>query len=282
MNRSRRDFVQHSLTLMASAAAAPLARAVASPRSPIRIGACVCSLAQAKQAGLDGVEVGVGDAADVLDIARPETRARYRGEMAATGLPVCSFMMGLLNDKPLATDPRGPAWLEQSIDAARDLGAKVILLAFFGAGDLLGQDGKLKQAEADEVVRRVKAAAPRAKDAGVILAIENYVDAETNARLLDRIGSDAVEIYYDVFNTGKTKGYDVPKELRLLGGRVAQIHFKNGAKYLDDDRPYFEAVATAVREIRFGGFVVLETSSPSKDVVADVKRNADFVRSLLV
>jgi len=39
-----------------------------------------------------------------------------------------------LNSNPLATDPRGPAWLEQSIDAAKDLGAKVILVAFSAGG----------------------------------------------------------------------------------------------------------------------------------------------------
>ena len=84
-------------------------------------------------------------------------------------------MMGLLNECALATDPRGPSWLEQSIDAAADLGAKVILVAFFANGDLLGADGRVKEADVDSVVSRLKAAAPRARDAGVILGIENYL-----------------------------------------------------------------------------------------------------------
>ena len=61
--------------------------------------------------------------------------------MKQTGLVISSFMMGLLNSNPLASDPRGPAWLEQSIDAAKDLGAGVILVAFFGKGSLLDGDG---------------------------------------------------------------------------------------------------------------------------------------------
>ena len=62
------------------------------------------------------------------------------------------------------------------------------------------------------MVQRIKAAAPRAADAGVILGIENMVDAKNNAEILDRIGSPgAVKIYYDCYNlTGQ--GYDVPAE----------------------------------------------------------------------
>jgi sugar phosphate isomerase/epimerase len=223
----------------------------------------------------------VGGPADQLDISKPEVRKRYHDEMKATGLSVCSLMMGLLNSNPLATDPRGPAWLDQSIDAARDLGAGVILVAFFGNGDLLDGAGKLKQSEADEVVRRIKAAAPRAKEAGVILGIENLLDGEQNARLLDRINHESVQVYYDVYNTGTSKGHNVPADLKLLKGRLAQLHFKNGSKYLDDEPAKFEPIAAAVKEIGYRGWIVLETSSPSGNAVADVRRNAEYLRKLL-
>lgn len=277
---TRRNFLQASALLAGTALLPGLRAAEAPAKGAVRIGACVVGLEQAKQAGLDGVEVGVGDAADRLHIADPEVRKRYHDQMKQTGLPICSLMMGLLNSYPLASDPRGPAWLEQSIDAAKDLGARVILVAFFGKGDLLGADGKVKPADVDVVVQRLKAAAPRAKDAGVILGIENYLDAKENARILERINHDSVRLYYDVFNTGATKGYDVPAELRFLKDRVAQVHFKNGPRYLDNGQVKFEPIAAALKEIQFKGWIVLETSSPSKDAVADVKRNAEFARGL--
>ena len=238
-------------------------------------------LEQAKQAGLDGVEVGVGDAADRLEIADPKTQQRYQEQMKRTGLPISSLMMGLLNNWPLATDPRGPAWLEQSIDAAKVLGARVILVAFFGNGDLLGPDGKVKAADVDAVVKRLKAAAPRAKDSGIILGVENYLDAKQNMQILERVNHDSVKLYYDVFNTGATKGYDVPTELRFLKDRVAQIHFKNGPNFLEGGQVKFEPIAAALKSIDFKGWIVLETSSPSGNAVADVKRNAEFARKLL-
>ncbi|MCX6867460.1 MAG: sugar phosphate isomerase/epimerase [Verrucomicrobia bacterium] len=280
---NRRLFLGQTAAAMTGGTLLPhlgAAEAAAAIKSSIRIGSCVCGLPQARAAGLDGVEVGVGNAADRLQIADENVRQRYKEQMRETGLPISSLIMVLLNACPLASDPRAPAWLEQSIDAARDLGARVILLAFFSQGDLLDSADKVKESDVDEAVRRIKAVAPRAKDAGVILGIENYLNGEQNARILDRINHESVQIYYDVFNTGTTKHHNVPADIRLLKGRIAQFHFKNGPKYLDDDAAKFEPIAAAIKETGYQGWIVLETSSPSKDVVADVRRNADYVRKL--
>ena len=278
MSLSRRSFLAETAGVLAASAFFPVnARANAAPR--IKVGACVVGLDDAKQAGLDGVEVRAGDAADELDIFKAATRAKYKTQMQATGLSIRSIMMGLLNNFPLATDPRAPAWLAQTIDAAKDLGAKNVLVAFFGKGDLLN-GRQIKEAEFGSAVKRIREAAARAKDAGVTLALENMLSAEQNLRLLEEIGHDSVRLYYDVYNTGKTQKYDSPAEIRRLKDRIAQFHYKNGAQYLDEDKPYFEAISAAVRDIRYSGWIVLETSSPSKNAVADAKRNGDYVRSL--
>jgi len=245
---------------------------------PIRVGSCAIGLLQAKQAGLDGVEVGAGGPADTLPIADPKTRQRYKDQMKETGLVVSSIMMSVFNSCPLASDPRGPAWLEQTIDAAKDLGAGVILVAFFGKGSL-GNASNLKKADVDVVVERLKAAAPRARDAGVILGIENTLNAQQNAEILQRIDSPAVKIYYDCYNLAG-QGYDVAAEIRFLKERIAIFHFKNGPDYLDNGKVKFEPYVQAIKEIGYRGWIVLETSSPSKDPVADARRNAEYVRKL--
>jgi L-ribulose-5-phosphate 3-epimerase len=277
---NRRHFLIRSAGAAAAIAAPRLFAAESATARKIKVGACVVGLEQARQAGLDGVEVGVGRPADQLEIADPKVRQRYKDQMKETGLPICSLMMGLLNECPLATDARAPGWLEQSIDAAKDLGARVILVAFFGNGDLLDKEGHVKEAQVDTVVQRLKAVAPRARDAGVVLAIENYLTARWNVQILDRVHHESVQMYYDCYNTGATKGYDVPAELRLLGKRVAQVHFKNGPDYLDNGKVKFEPIAATLKEIEFQGWIVLETSAPSRDAVADVKRNAEYTRRL--
>ncbi|HKI16985.1 MAG TPA: sugar phosphate isomerase/epimerase family protein [Isosphaeraceae bacterium] len=284
MRSTRRDFLCGTVGAETGLVLLPrVSRTASAPgegHAGVRIGACVVGLEQGRKAGLAGIEVPVGGPADQLEISLPEVRRRYKQQMKQTGIPISSLMMGLLNQCALATDPRGPAWLEQSIDAACDLGAKVILVAFFGNGDLLGAGGRVKEADVDNVVRRLKAVAPRARDAGVVLGIENYLNAEQNARILDRVGNDSVKIYYDCYNTGATKGYDVPAEIRFLKDRIAQFHFKNGPDFLETGKLRFEPIAAAIKEIGYRGWIVLETSSPTGDAVADVKRNAEYTRTL--
>ncbi len=249
-----------------------------SPSRVIRVGSCVVGLEQGKQAGLDGVEIRVGDPAEKLRIADPAVRRQYREQMASTGLVISSFMMGLLNINPLASDPRAPAWLEQSIDAARDLGVKVILVAFFGKGNLL-QDNQLKQVDVAAAVQRLKAAAPRAGDAGVVLAIENTLSAKQNVEMLEGIGHDSVRVYYDVGNS-TARGYDVPAEIRFLKDRIASFHFKDRDRYLGEGTIQFEPIAAAIKAIGYKGWIVMETANPSKDAVADARRNGAYIRGL--
>ncbi len=257
----------------------------AAPR--VRLSACDWSLGAggpgglevAKRCTLDGLEVSPGGPADRLQIADPAWRAKLKEAAAKTGVAVSSVAMGLLNECPLASDPRGPAWLDQVIEATADLGARAILLAFFGAGDLLAGT-ELKAKEADVVVGRLKDAAPKAKQAGVILGVESYLSAAQNLDLLRRVGSDSVRVYYDVRNS-TDKGYDVPAEIRTLGDRICQFHFKDGEHYLGEGKVKMDGVAASMAAIGYSGWVVLETSCPSKDRDADFTRNAAFARKLL-
>ncbi|MCL1919549.1 MAG: sugar phosphate isomerase/epimerase [Kiritimatiellaeota bacterium] len=274
MRMTRRMFVGQAAAAMAAANGF-----AAEAAAKVKVGACVLSLDEARRGGVEGIQIGEFKAADTLGITTPERRAHFKRVMQETGVPVCSIMMGLFNEFPLATEPRAVQWMEQCIDTAKDLGTDNILLAFFSNGDLQ-HEGKLKEAEYAEAVKRIKAVAPRAKDAGVSLAIENYLSAEQNLRMLDAINHEAVSIYYDVYNTGISMKYDSPAEIRRLKGRISQVHYKNADKYLDADRPYFESVTAALKDIGYKGWIVLETSAPSKDPFADAKRNADFVRAL--
>ena len=277
---TRRTFLKGTAAAVAGAAVASKGVMAEEGKAvpKIRVSSCSVGFDDGKKAGLEGVEIGVGGAAEKLRIADPTFREEQKKKMQETGLVVSSFMMGLFNSDPLASDPRGPAWLEQSIEGAKDLKAQVILVAFFGKGSLL--DGrKVKTADVDVVVERLKAAAPKAKEAGVILGIENTLDAKQNAEILDRIGSPAVKIYYDCYNL-QGQGYDVVAEIRFLKDRIAIFHFKNGGDYLDNGKLKFEPIVEAIKEIGYKGWIVLETSHPSKNAAADTKRNADYVRKL--
>lgn len=274
---TRRLFLHRATAAFAATSAVA---SLAAPAADLRISSCsIGSMEAARDAGLQGIELNAGKPADRLDIADPGIRAGHKAKSQETGVVVSSIMMGLFNSCPLAEDPRAPAWIEQTIEAAADLKAGVILLAFFSKGSLLDEQKQVKMAAVDVVVERIRAAAPAAKQAGVILGIENTLSAQQNIQILDRIGHESVKIYYDIFNL-YGQGYDVPTEIRLLKEKIAIFHFKNGPNYLDDGKVKFEPSVEAIKEIGYRGWIVLETSSPSKDKVADARRNAAHVRKL--
>ena len=233
----------------------------------------------AKKAGIEGVEPAAGNPADKLAISNPEEIKKYQDDTKAAGLVVCSLSMDLMNGCPMATDPRGPKWLEQTIDAARQLGAGAILVPFFGKGNLLsGKD--LKKDDVDNVVSRMKEAAPKAKAAGVKLGLENTCSGKQNMEILDRIGSDSVGCYYDIGNsTGN--GYDVPAEIRALKGRIVQFHFKDGGSYVGEGKVKLPPIADAIKEIGYQGWIVLETSCPTKNPEVDAAKNVQIIRKAL-
>ena len=292
MQVTRRQFLRHTAAGMAGAALFPALSRAGETAPKYRISACDWSLRvsgaegldTAKALGLDGLEISAGSPEDTLAIADPVLRASYKEKMASTGVVVSSVAMGLLNNAPLATDPRGPAWLEQTIEATQDLGAKVILLAFFGDGDLtqkagLFGRGKLNMEAVDTVVERLKAAAPKAREAGVILGIENTLNAEENIMILDRIGDPAVLVYYDVGNS-TYNGYDIAAEIRLLGDKICQIHFKDGGFLLGKGKVDMDAAAAAIKDIGYEGWFVLETAARANKRDEDFMENAAYLRNL--
>jgi len=284
---TRRSFLKGTAAGIAGAAAAPeLLRAEEAAAPKIRISACDWSLGASGPGGLDvakrctleGLELSPGGPADKLQVSDPAHRQKIKEAVKATGVLVSSLAMGLLNDCPLASDPRGPAWLEQTIEATRDLEAKVILMAFFGRGDLL-QGTEVKTKELDAVIGRLKDAAPKAKECGVYLGVESYLSAKQNLDLLERVGSDWVRVYYDCRNS-TDKGYDVPAEIRLLKDRICQVHFKDGGHYLGEGPLKWQPVAEALKAIGYKGWYVLETACP-KNRDADFARNAAYLRKLM-
>jgi L-ribulose-5-phosphate 3-epimerase len=289
MSMTRRNFLGWTSGAMAGAWLTSGAIAEGTPK--FRLSVCDWSLKEsgpaamdvAKRLGLHGVEVSAGTPTATLKIANPAYRAEYKAAVEKTGIVVSSVAMGFLNSAPFATDERASAWMEQTIEATKDLNAKVILLAFFGKGDLRRREKRkyvLKTDEVDAVVERLKVAAPIAEKAGMILGLENTLSGKDNLAILDRVQSDAVRIYYDVGNS-TYNGYDVPAELRDLGDRICQIHFKDGGYYLGQGKVDMDAVAKAMSDINYKGWVVLETAVRDKDRDASFAKNAKFVKELL-
>lgn len=229
-----------------------------------------------KEIGLDGIEVSIGSVANKLWLRRPEIQKKYLAAARESGLAIPSMAMGLLNGVPMMSEPRTTLWVADTIDVAKKIGAKVILLAFFGKGTLR-EKNKEDMRRVTEALREL---APRAEKAGVILGLENLLSAEANLGIIEKVESKNLQIYYDVYNSAG-EGYDVIREIKLMGkDQICQVHFKEGGKYLGSGKIDWPAVAGALGEIKYRGWLVLETSSPRRNVVKDTRKNLKYIEKL--
>jgi sugar phosphate isomerase/epimerase len=235
------------------------------------------SFAVAKEVGLDGVQVSLGTAADNMGLRNAETQRRYREAAAAAGVEVASLAIGELNSIPYKRDPRTIAWVSDSVDACRAMGAKVVLLAFFGEGDLRGDPPGI-----DAVVGRLKEVAPKAEKAGIVLGIESWLSADQHLEIIDRVGSKAVQVYYDVCNS-TDRGYDIYKEIRQLGKRnlICEFHAKENGSLLGKGNVDFRKVREAIDEIGYRGWIQIEGAVPQgAGMLVSYRENLKFLRGI--
>ena len=193
-----------------------------------------------------------------------------------TGLEISSLAIGEMNSIPYKSDPRTIEWVSDCVDVMKALGVKVVLLAFFGKGDL--RDDK---PGTDEVVKRLKAVAPKAEKAGVIFGIESWLSAEAHMDIIQRVGSPAVKVYYDVCNSND-RGYDIYKEIRWLGTKhICEFHMKENGSLLGQGKVDFQKVRQAMDEIGYAGWMQIEGAVPKGAKMLDsYKANCQFLRGI--
>lgn len=227
----------------------------------------------ARQIGLDGVQLDLGRPGNQLHLRQPETQQAYLEAARRNGLEVASLALSVLNDVPLKSDPRASLWLIDSIPAARALGVRVILVAAFANGDLKGDKPGI-----DRTVDILREIAPRAEKAGVILGLENYLSAPENLDIIQRVGSSAIKVYYDVGNS-TDKGYDVCAEIRLLRGQICEFHAKDGPYMLGQGRIDFRQVRLAMDAIDYRGWIQIEAAAPH-NLLTDYRADLLFLKSI--
>lgn len=254
-------------------------------RSRLRIGVTDWNLRQtgkveavalAKSLGFEGVEVSLGRSADgKLPLDNLEVQQRYLDAAKQHGIALAGTCLDILHVNYLKNDKLGAKWVADGIPITRKLNARVMLLPFFGKGALT------TPAEMDYVGDVLKDLAPAAERAGILLGLENTISAEDNVRIIDRAGSKAVKVYYDVGNSTRA-GFDILKEIPWLGAsRICQFHLKDNPHYLGQGTISFPQVMDRIMNLGFDGFANLETDAPSKSVENDMRTNLDFVRKLL-
>ena len=269
-------------TLLTPAAKSVLAQ---EKKPRFKIGACDWSIGQrqkfealdlAKKIGLDGVQVSFDDIGVPTDLRSAEARKEYQERARKLGIEIASLAMGTLNEHPYASEDRTEQWVLDCIDTMGKMKQKVVLIAFFGKGDINGKPDL--QAK---VIEKFKRAAPLAEKAGVILGIESWMNAADHLRMIDAIGSPAVQVWYDVANSEKM-GYDIYKEIRQIGReRICQFHMKENGFLLGQGRIDFKKVRESIDAIDWGGWLIIEGATVKEKSLEECYRhNLDYLRSI--
>ena len=236
------------------------------------------SFQKAKEIGFDGVEVCMGVNYREHLLWQDGGIDKVNGLAEAAGIEVPSLSPGGFTAYSFMhpTDSarsEGIAKLQYLAEIAPQLGAKVILVPFFGNGKI--EDDHI---DTPRFIDGLKAAAETAEKYGVSLAVESTLSAEQHQKIIDNVGSSAVGVYYDMGNaTGF--GYDSPSEIRSLGSAISQMHIKDtSGNHAGEGDVDFPAVFDAAHAIGYDSWFVLET--PGKDdPVASAAQNLNFVRN---
>jgi sugar phosphate isomerase/epimerase len=286
MLTTRRDFVSHAALGAMTLPALGQGQVPEQGPLPLRIGMTDWNLGRrgditkiplARQIGLDGIQVSLTfPTDDSPHLRQSETQAAFKQAALENGIQICSLAIGSPGKLrlPLHTNPAAAILLVEAIEVARNIGTTNILLPILGDSHI----DMSRPAEVDTFVAMMREVARYAEKAGVVVALEDWISAEDNLRLLDAIQSDFVAVYYDARNI-KSRLHDPYGEPKKLGKRIHQIHVKNGDKLMRDaDILDWPRLAREYHEIGYRGWYVLETGAPSGNLVADTVANIEYVR----
>lgn len=245
-----------------------------------------------KEIGLDGIEVSFSDGGE-FDLRKREVRQIYYDASRDTGLAIATLAMGVLNGKPFSSHPDAPQWVADCIETMATMKAEattmaderlasrvapsVVLLAFFGKNDINGKPDLM-----NETTARLKRLAPLAEKAGVVLGLETRLNADDHLKIVNAVNSPSVKVYYDTRNMF-AMGYPINEDVRKIGGAnlCRALHFKESKAILGKGEIDFPKFKKTLDELKFEGWLTIESSLPEGVEVLDAYReNAAFLREL--
>lgn len=243
-------------------------------------------LLHAKELGLDGLEVIVRN----NELMAPDQRrlAELRAAKEASHLEISSLMLvehnsasGIASSDPGVAE-RASQSVQRAIDWAATLGARVVLVPFFGAAEIRNAE------DFERVGNAFRKICPYAASKSVFLGFESTLPADDVLKMIEYVGEEGFGCYFDTGNTAFF-GQDVVTEIQKLGRHIVQVHIKDthgvpGVCVLGHGLVDFPASAQALREAGYEAWIVCESaafpsgpeaSAPPQEEVA---RDIGFIR----
>ena len=257
-----------------------------SQQDGFQIGACDWSIGQrnnvnavevASKLGLDGVQVNMGTLANDMCLRDPKIQKQYLEAFEKYGVKPSGFAIGELNNVPYKSDDRTDQWVSDSIDIAKVLGVKVVLLAFFSQNDL-----KNDEVGTQTVIQKLKKVMPKAEQAGITFGIESWLSVKEHLYIINEVKSPNLKVYYDVANSN-FMNYDIYSEIRELGkqDQICEFHAKENNFLLGKGKVDFQEVRKCIDEINYKGWLQIEGAVPAgQPMFESYVENRKFLKSI--
>ena len=238
-----------------------------------------------KDIGADGVEVDMGSLGTNETFVSPITkdaalRQQFLDKARELNLEIPSLAMSGFYAQSFAERATVPRMTQDCIDTMRAMNVRIAFLPLGVRSDLV-KHPELRS----NVVERLKIISKQAEKAGVIIGVETELDADSQVKLLDDVGSPAIKIYYNLANAIQNNR-DLVRELHTLGkDRICQIHCtdQDGVWLQDDPKVNMQNVKSALDEMGWSGWLVIERSrkaNDSRNVKGNFGANTTYMKSV--
>lgn len=238
----------------------------------------------ASEIGADGLELDMGGLGNrpTFDskLFDPIIRKQFLDESQKLNVKIASIALSGFYAQPFYNREGIEKTIDDGINTMLLMNVKVAFLPLGVEGDLV----KFPERRA-AIVDRLKMVGAKAEAAGVIIGIETALDAASQVKLLDEIGSSSIKIYFN-FANALQNGRDLYNEIQILGkDRICQIHCtdEDDVRLENNTRLDMPKVKNVLDEMGWSGWLVVERSrdaSNPRDVKGNFGANVRYLKSV--
>jgi D-psicose/D-tagatose/L-ribulose 3-epimerase len=222
--------------------------------------------------GFDVIELPI-ETVGQFDVTRADELAREHG----IDVSICA-VIGPGRDLLVAGEAdEGIRYLRSCIDVAQALGSPTVAGPFYSAvGRCWRSTPEERARDVAQVARTLRGLGEYAADRGVTLGVETLNRFETSflnttaqaLELIERVDHPSVGLALDVFHLG-IEEKDVGDALRAAGDRLVHLQVAENDRGTPGTGSLpWQDIANALREIGYGGRVVIETFSDRVEAIA--------------
>lgn len=231
--------------------------------SPVA-GPAVCQLAS--EAGLDGVELNIGDFNHNLPLSSARIQRYYMEAAQKYGIAFTAMAVNTPGVHTLLPAENQPEYamtrliLSKAVEAAAAMRIPIVQIPSFFSNEIKTPENLRSAAHF------LRYTCELAEKYNILVGSENTLSLDETFELIDLVDRANFRIYFDTENPVFFKNNNPAEMIRRLGSHICEVHVKDGTAEQLSCRPlgqghghFFECVE-ALKDINYSGWIVSENN----------------------